>query len=149
MTQHMRQQVYQESTHFMADVYQKDAKQTYNDYMSTLVKHSDTELLSWDRMVNDMHHDKLVSILPFKDQKGQFYKVRSSDAPGVVRYGVKLKADIRLDGQTKSVTAQLEWVEENGQLKLFLFKVPYQIAPNGKLDTIYYSLKHYTTVASK
>ena len=149
MTNQMKQEVYQESTDFMKDVYQEDARQTYNEYLSSFVKKTDTQLLSWNRMVKYMHQDKLVKVLPYSEQNGQFYKDQGSNAPGIVRYGVKLKAEIQMSGKVKPVTAQIEWVKENGHLKLFLLKVPYEIASNGKMNTIFYSLKHYTTIASQ
>ena len=74
MTNQMKQEVYQVSTDFMKDVHQEDAKQSYNEYLSSFVKKTDTQLLSWNRMVKYMHQDKLVKVLPYSEQNGLFIK---------------------------------------------------------------------------
>lgn len=131
--------VYLQSNQLIRDIFDKDSRDTYEMYISSPVQEQDKNRYHWNHTVKEIRNVQLVRILPYEQQE-EIYKAKSlsGDSPELIRYGTKLRLEVQVNGTTEKTDAEIEWIKEDGQLRLYLLKMPVSFVPIvGPVKTVY------------
>ncbi|MBB5173142.1 hypothetical protein [Texcoconibacillus texcoconensis] len=123
-------EIYQQSRKFVTDLFVQDRDETHEQYVHTDIIEEDGLKEHWNNTLDDIQENELAAIPNYREQL-DFYirESESNDGTPHKRYGLNLTVELDVGRSTRETTVPLEWVEENGEFKLYRMKFPYRFIP--------------------
>ncbi|TFB19500.1 hypothetical protein E3U55_10060 [Filobacillus milosensis] len=116
---------------FIEDLYKKGSKEIYNTYFSSDIK-NEYSLSEWKYVHNNILELHYIEMAELIDERIGYSKVLIGDEKD--HYVSKPQLILEPDKED-SVESVVNWIEEDGELKVYYIELPIQLSPEFKFTT--------------